>query len=86
MPKIKVKIIRSVFIDGVSKEVDETVEIEKNFANELIATNAAELIEEAENGDELTELKAKADELGIKYTKKSTVEVLTKLIEEAENK
>ena len=64
----------------------DVVDVEKHFGNELIATNAAELIEEAENGDEFTELKAKADELGIKYTKESTVEDLTKLIEEAENK
>jgi|GEM_PF-4668508 len=83
---MKVKITRSVFIDGVTKKVGDVVDVEKHFGNELIATNAAELIEEAENGDELTELKAKADELGIKYTKKSTVEDLTKLIEEAENK
>lgn len=86
MQKIKVRITRPVFIDRVTKNEGEIVEVEKNLGNELIATNAAELIEEAEIGDELAELKAKADELGIKYTKKTTVEDLTRLIEEAENK
>lgn len=83
---VKVQITRPIFIDGETKQIGDTVEVEKNFALELISVNAAERIEEKENGDELTELKAKADELGIKYTKKSTVEELTKLIEEAQSK
>ncbi|WP_442765108.1 hypothetical protein [Sulfurospirillum cavolei] len=83
---VKVQITRPIFIDGETKQIGDTVEVENNFALELISVNAAERIEEKENGDELTELKAKADELGIKYTKKSTVEELTKLIEEAQSK
>lgn len=86
MSKVKIKITRPIFIDGVTKKEGEIVEVEKNFAIELVSVNAAEYIKEEESkGDELlTILKTKASTLGIKYTKKTTLEELTELVQKKE--
>lgn len=83
---MKIKITRSIFIDGVTKNVGDIVEVEKNFAIELVSVNAAEYVKEAEtkSDDELNILKTKAGTLGVKYTKKTTLEELTALVQAKE--
>ena len=72
---------RTHFIPG------QEVEFEDKEAQRLVDAHFAKFVGDSfTKTDELAELKAKADELGIKYTKKTTLEELTKLIEEAENK
>ena len=86
---MKVKITRSVFIDGVTKNVGEIVEVEKNFAIELVSVNAAEYIKEEEQkvensskeDDALSALKSKAKSIGVKYSKYVTSEELTTLVQ-----
>ena len=86
MPKVNIKITRPIFIGGVTKKEGETVEVEKNFAIELVSVNAAEYVKEAEtkSDDELNILKTKAGTLGVKYTKKTTLGELTALVQAKE--
>lgn len=90
---MKVKITRSVFIDGATKKVGEVVEVEKNFAIELVAINAAEYIKQEEqkvvtstnqDDDLFATLKAKAKSIGVKYTKNITFEELSTLVQTKE--